>query len=98
MQTSLHPSKSINTPPSKNVLSGLLIMEPNMKRWNGIRRRRPGTKRISSWSGFTLFRCHGAVYLRVRERERERKRESNTSQPNYKEKKKKGKVICMKNA
>ena len=49
-----------------------------MKRWNGIRRRRPGTKRISSWSGFTLFGCHGAVYLRVRERERERKRERAT--------------------
>ena len=73
-------------------------MEPNVKRWNEIRRRRSGAKRISSWSGFTLFGCHGAVYLRVRERERERKRESNTSQPNYKEKKKKGKVIYMKNA
>ena len=51
---------------------GLLITEPNMK--GKIRRRRLGTmKRISSQSGFVLFRCHSTVYLREREREKEQK-------------------------
>ena len=59
-----------------------------MKRWNGIRRRRPGTKRISSWSGFTLFGCHGAVYLRVREREKERERATHHNQITRKRKRK----------
>ena len=53
----------------QEVLSGLLIMELNVKRGDMIRRRRPGTKRISSQSGFTHFGCHGVVYLRERERE-----------------------------
>ena len=30
-------------------------------------------KRISSQSGFVLFRCHSTVYLREREREKEQK-------------------------
>ena len=51
---------------------GLLITEPNMK--GKIRRRRLGTmKKISSQSGFVLFRCHSTVYLRERERERKNK-------------------------
>ena len=32
----------------KEVLLGLPIMEPNVKKENGIRRKRPGTKRIPS--------------------------------------------------
>ena len=62
----------------KEVLLGLPITEPNMKRGNGrIRRGRPKTKRVPSQSGFAL-RCHAQS---IRERERE------TSQPE-KEKKK----------
>ena len=56
----------------QEVLSGFLITEPNVERRNRIKRRRPGTKRIPSWSGFTCFGCHSTVYLRERERERER--------------------------
>ena len=59
-----------------------------MKRWNGIRRRRPGIKRISSRSGFTSFGCHGAVYLRVREREKERERATHHNQITRKRKRK----------
>ena len=56
----------------KEALLGLLITEPNMK--GKIRRRRLKTlKRILSWSGFALFRCHSVVYLKEREREREQK-------------------------
>ena len=55
----------------QEVLSGILITELNVKRGDRSRRRRPGTKRISSQSGFTHFRCHGVVYPRERERERE---------------------------
>ena len=58
----------------QEVLSGLLITELNVKRGDRSRRRRPGTKRISSQSGFTHFRCHGVVYPRERERVRERER------------------------
>ena len=58
----------------KEVLLGLPITEPNVKRGNGrIRRRRPGTKRVPSRSGFR-FRCH-AQSIRERERERSRERE-----------------------
>jgi len=42
----------------KEVLMGLLIMEPNVKRGKINRRRwQPGTKRVSSWSRFVLG-CH----------------------------------------
>ena len=42
----------------KEVLLGLPVTEPNVKRGNGrIKRRRPRTKRVLSWSGFAL-RCH----------------------------------------
>ena len=65
----------------KEVLLGLPIMEPNVKRGNGrIRRRRPRTKKVSSWSGFAL-RCHTHS---IQERERER---GNTSQTELNKKK-----------
>ena len=52
----------------KEVLLGLPISKPNVKRGNRrIRRRRPGTKKVSSWSGFAL-RCHTHS---IQERERE---------------------------
>ena len=73
----------------QEVLSGFLITEPNVERRNRIKRRRPGTRRIPSWSGFTCFGCHSTVYLRERERERE-----NTSQPDNKEKKRKEKTYA----
>ena len=75
----------------QEVLSGLLIMELNVKRGDMIRRRRPGAKRISSQSGFTHFGCHGVVYLR----EREREHNHNTETKNRKEKKI---YVCMKYA
>ena len=65
----------------KEVLFCLPIMEPNVKRGNGrIRRRRPRTKKVSSWSGFAL-RCHTHS---IQERERER---GNTSQTELNRKK-----------
>ena len=79
----------------QEVLSGLLITEPNVKRRNRIRRRGPGTKRISSRSGFTCFGYHSAIYERERERERERE---NTSQLDNKDKREERKNVCMKNA
>ena len=59
----------------QEVLSGLLIPEPNVEGGLGeSEKRKPGTlKRIPSQSGFAHFGCHGAVYPR------ERKREHNTS-------------------
>ena len=60
-----------------------------MERRNRIRRRRPRTKRIPCWSGFTRFGCHSAFYPRESERERERE---NTSQPDNKEKIRKEKI------
>ena len=54
----------------QEVLSGLLIIEPNMERRVMIKRRRPETKRVPSQSGFMCFGCHSAVYPRERERER----------------------------
>ena len=42
----------------KEVLLGLPIMEPNVKRGNEIRRRRFETKRVPSWTGLTRFGCH----------------------------------------
>ena len=48
----------------QEVLSGILITEPNVKGDGRIKGRRLGTlKRISSRSGFTRFGCHGPVYL-----------------------------------
>jgi len=58
----------------KEVLLGLPIMEPNMKRGNGIRRKRLGTKRVLSRSRLTRFPCH-AQSISERERKRERERE-----------------------
>ena len=52
------------------VLLGLLITELDVR---GNRRGCPRTlKRVPSRSGFSLFGCHRAVYLREREREREK--------------------------
>ena len=43
----------------QEVFSGILIMELNVRRGNGIRRRRTETlKWILAWSGFTRFGCH----------------------------------------
>ena len=79
----------------REVLSGLLIMEPNVKKRDGIKRRRTRTlKRIPAQSGFMRFRCHSTVYVKERERERERKRE-NTSQPETKNRKEKKRYVCM---
>ena len=59
----------------QEVLSGLLIMEPNVKKRDGIKRRRTRTlKRIPAQSGFMRFRCHSTVYVKERERERKRER------------------------
>ena len=52
----------------QEVLSGLLIIEPNMERRVMIKRRRLETKRVPSQSGFMCFGCHSAVYPRERER------------------------------
>ena len=57
----------------EEVLLGPPIMEPNVKRGNRIKRRKPGTKRVPSRNRLTRFRCHSAVYQRERERERENK-------------------------
>ena len=57
----------------KEVLQGLPITEPNVKRGNEIRRRRPRTKRVLGRSRFALG-CH-AQSSQERERERKRKRE-----------------------
>ena len=70
----------------QEVLSGLLVMELNVKRGNQIRRRRLRTKRFPSWSGFTRFGCHGGVYPRERKRER---RNITQSQPEIKKRKEK---------
>ena len=75
----------------KEVLLGIPITEPNVKRGNRRIRRRLRTKRVPSWSGFVL----GCYVQSKRERERERERERNTSQP---EKEKKKGYICMKYA
>ena len=76
----------------QEVLSGLLIIEPNMERRVMIKRRRPETKRVPSQSGFMCFGCHSAVYPRERERE---KHNPNTKTKNRKEKKR---YVCMKSA
>ena len=52
----------------KEVLQGLPIMEPNVKKGNRIRRRKLETKRVSCRSRFVLG-CHAQS---IRERERER--------------------------
>ena len=60
----------------KEVLLGLPITEPNVKRGNGrIRRRRPGTKRVSSRSRFALRWPMHSLSERKRERERHRDRD-----------------------
>ena len=80
----------------QEVLSGLLIIEPNMERRVMIKRRRLETKRVPSQSGFMCFGCHSAVYPREREREREREKHNpNTKTKNRKEKKR---YVCMKSA
>ena len=38
-------------------LKGIIITEPNIRRWRISRWRSIGTKRVPGWSGFT-FRCH----------------------------------------
>ena len=60
----------------KEVLLGLPITKPNMKRGDRIKkgRRTETLKRIQAWSIFALM-CHNAVYSRERKRERERERE-----------------------
>ena len=63
----------------REVLSGLLIMEPNVKKRDGIKRRRTGTlKRIPAHSGFMRFGCHRTFYVKEREK-REREREHITT-------------------
>ena len=41
----------------RKCLKGIIIMEPNVRRWRIRRQRSTGTKRVPGWSGFT-FRCH----------------------------------------
>ena len=41
----------------RKCLKGIIITKLNARRWRIIRWRSIGTKRVSSWSGFT-FRCH----------------------------------------
>ena len=57
----------------KEVLLGLPITKPNVKKGDRIRKggRIETLQRIQAWSRFAL-RCHSAVYPRERERERER--------------------------
>ena len=55
----------------REVLTDLLITEPNMKR-SGIRRRCPGTKRVGFRDEVDL---HLGAMRRLSERERERERE-----------------------
>ena len=52
----------------KETLLGLPITEPNIERGNGIRRRRPKTKRVSSRSRFAVG-CH-AQFIQEKEREK----------------------------
>ena len=66
----------------KEVLLGLPITKPNVKRGCKKVRRRPGTKRVSSRSKFAL-RCH---VQSIQERERERGR-THHNQNKKKEKK-----------
>ena len=74
----------------KEVLLGLPITEPNMKRGNGrIRGRRPETKRVPSQSRFAL-RCHAQS---IREREGERMETHHKKKQNRKKR-----YVCMKYA
>ena len=41
----------------RKCLKGIIIMEPNVRRWRIRRWRSIRTKRVPDWSGFT-FRCH----------------------------------------
>ena len=41
----------------RKCLKGIIIMEPNVRRWRIKRRRSTEMKRVPGWSGFT-FRCH----------------------------------------
>ena len=69
----------------QEVLLGLLIMEPNVRKGNGIRRKRIGTlKRILAQSGFMHFGCH---VRSIREREREKEQQSQPKNKNRKERK-----------
>ena len=74
----------------QEVLSGILIMELNVRRGNGIRRRRAGTlKRILARNGFMRFGCHAQF---IREREKKREREHHNQKTRIE---KKGKDVCM---
>ena len=57
----------------REVMTGLLIIEPNVKKEKRTRRRRRRRtrtlKRIPAWSRFAL-RCYSAVYPIEREREK----------------------------
>ena len=80
----------------KEVRFGLLITEPDVERNGRIRRGSPRTlKRIPNRSGFALFRCHSAVYLRERERERKKKRTKHNTTKNRNEKKERMHEKCM---
>ena len=67
----------------KEVLLGLPITKPNVKRVCKKVRRRPGTKRVSSRSKFVL-RCH---VQSIQEREREREGEHITTRTKRKKRK-----------
>ena len=64
----------------QEVLMGLLITEPDVKR-SRIRRRCPRMKRVPRQSGFMLW-CH-AQTIREREREREGNKQKNTITTEY---------------
>jgi len=72
----------------REVLTGLLITEPNVKR-SRIRGRWPGTKRVSRRSRFALA-CHAQT---IQEREKETNRKS-TITTEYQKIEKKG-YGCM---
>ena len=80
-----------------NCLKGIIITELNMRRWRIRRWRSIRTKRVPSWSGFTI-RCHRHDQRKQKERER-KKRQSEKSQaiwniPSIL----KRKYVCMGNA
>jgi len=78
----------------REVLTGLLIMEPNVKR-SGIKRRCPRTKRVLRRSWFALG-CHVQT---IRESERRRGRQTEKHHRNRYQKKKELKwYVCMKYA
>ena len=62
----------------RKCLTGIIIMESNIRRWRIKRRRSTKTKMVPSWSEFT-FRCHRHDSHKQKERER-KKRQSEKSQ------------------